>query len=42
MSINDVPEIWELFDGFELTEVQLNYTVSSGKGVPARELIVSS
>lgn len=42
LSINDVPAIRELFGGFELEEVELNYSVSKGKGTPARELIVSS
>lgn len=40
LSINDVPEIREIFGGFSFTEVELNYTVGSGKGVTARELIV--
>lgn len=40
LSINDVPEIRELFAAFSLTEVRLNYSVSGGKGVPAKELIV--
>lgn len=41
LSINDVPEIRELFGQFELIEVSLKYTVSSGAGKAARELIVS-
>lgn len=40
LSINDVPEIRELFGRFELQAVSLNYSVSGGKGTPARELIV--
>lgn len=40
LSINDVPEIRELFGRFELTEVGLNYTIGSGRGVHAKELIV--
>lgn len=41
LSINDVPEIREAFHGFAMEEVDLNYSVGGGKGVPARELIVS-
>jgi DNA adenine methylase len=40
LSINDVPEIRELFGYFELLPVELSYTVSGGKGTPARELII--
>lgn len=40
LSINDVPEIREIFGRFDMAEVSLNYTVSTGKGVPAKELIV--
>ena len=40
MSINDVPEIRELFGRYDLTEVALNYTIGSGKGLLARELIL--
>ena len=42
LSINDVPEIRNLFGRFELQEAELDYTVSGGKGRPARELILSS
>jgi len=40
LSINDMPEIRELFSQFELNEVELNYTIAIGKGVPAKELIL--
>ena len=40
MSINDVPEIRELFAGFELIEAELTYSVAGGHGTPARELII--
>ena len=40
LSINDVPEIRELFAGFAIEEVQLNYR-ASGKVTPARELIIT-
>ncbi|MCC5625960.1 DNA adenine methylase [Nostoc sp. CHAB 5715] len=42
LSINDVPEIREIFGRFELVEVSLNYTVGGGKGSAARELIIKS
>ena len=41
MSINNVPETREIFEGFDMLEVAVNYSVSAGKGVPARELLVS-
>jgi len=41
MSINDTPEIRELFSGFTIEAVGLNYRLS-GKVTPARELIISS
>jgi len=41
MSINDVPEIRDLFAGFAMDEVGLRYSVSGGKGTPAKELIIS-
>ena len=40
MSINDVPEIRKLFAAFTIEEVSLTYSVSGGKGKPARELII--
>jgi DNA adenine methylase len=42
MSINDVPQIRELFSGFDIEEVGVNYTAGGGKGTAARELIISS
>ena len=41
LSINAVPEIRELFSGFDIDEVELNYRVS-GKVTPAKELIISN
>lgn len=41
LSINDVPEIREIFGRFAMEEVQLQYTISGGNGRPARELIIS-
>ena len=40
MSINDVPEIRSLFEAFELRPVELTYSISSGAGTAARELII--
>lgn len=40
MSINDTPEIRELFARFTIEPVELNYRLS-GKVTPARELIIS-
>ncbi len=39
MTLNDRPEVRELFEGFEMEEVGLNYTVGKG-AAPARELII--
>lgn len=39
LSINDRPEVRDLFVGFEMEEVSLNYR-ASGKPTPARELII--
>lgn len=40
LSINDVPEMREVFRHFELIPVDLNYSISSGKGTAAKELII--
>lgn len=42
LSINDVPEIRALFDGFHFEEVKLTYTVSQSAGKEAAELIISN
>lgn len=42
LSINDRPEVRSIFDGFERDEAELTYTISSGKGTDARELIYRS
>ena len=42
MLINDRPEIREIFGRFIVDEVRLTYTVSSGAGTKARELIISN
>ena len=41
LSINDVSAIRDLFSGFDIEEVDLNYRVS-GKVTPAKELIISN
>lgn len=41
LSINDRPEIREIFAAFEMREVELTYTVAKGEGTPAKELIVT-
>ncbi|KZS54107.1 DNA adenine methylase [Rhizobium anhuiense] len=40
MSINDVPEIRELFSGCLIQPVELTYSVSGGRGTSAKELII--
>lgn len=40
LSINDRPEIREIFDGFAVQEVELTYTCAQASGTPAQELIV--
>ena len=42
LSINDHPEIREVFGGFEIRPVGLKYTVSKGKQTNGRELLVSN
>lgn len=42
LSINDVPEIREIFSGFALEEVQTTYSVAKGKRTTANELIISN
>jgi DNA adenine methylase len=41
LSINDRPEIREAFGGLKVQKVSITYSVNGGKGVPARELIIS-
>lgn len=42
LSINDRPEVRELFAGFELQPVELTYTVAGGQNAkPARELVIT-
>lgn len=41
MSINDVPAVREMFDGFHIAEARLTYTISNAGTTDARELIIS-
>ena len=41
LSINDRPEVRELFGSFQIEEVILKYTVAKTKTTEAKELIVS-
>jgi DNA adenine methylase len=42
LSINDVPDIREVFSGFHIDEVRLNYSISQGTGKRVGELIISN
>ncbi|MEP3892496.1 MAG: DNA adenine methylase, partial [Litorimonas sp.] len=42
LSINDVPEIRRIFDGFEFEEVSLTYSVSAAGRTEAKELLISN
>ncbi|MBL3610997.1 DNA adenine methylase [Rhodovulum sulfidophilum] len=42
LSINDRPEIRDLFGAFVIEEVRLNYSVSKGGATAARELIIAN
>lgn len=42
LSINDTPETREIFDGFDIEEVSLTYSVNGSGPTDARELIVAS
>lgn len=42
LSINDVPEIREIFGRFRLTSVSTSYTIQAGGARPAAELVVTS
>ena len=41
LSINDVPRIREIFEGFDFQEVRLKYSISNGESTEAKELIIS-
>jgi DNA adenine methylase len=42
LSINDVPEVREMFAWATIEAVELLYTITGGRGTKARELIISS
>lgn len=42
LSINDVPQIREIFTGCQIQQVDLAYSISGGKGTVAKELILSN
>lgn len=42
LSINDVPEIREIFKAFKIKPVELKYSVSKGKQTQGRELLISN
>lgn len=41
LSINDHPEVRRIFDGFTFDTADLLYSISGGRGVEARELIIT-
>lgn len=42
VSINNVPQIRELFKGFEFKEVKTSYSINSGNGKAVTELLISN
>lgn len=42
LSINDVPQIREIFGAFRLEEVRTTYSIGTGKGSSVGELLVSN
>ena len=42
LSINDHPDIREVFNGFGIKPVSLKYTVSKGKQTTGRELVITN
>ncbi|PHS05877.1 MAG: DNA methyltransferase [Blastopirellula sp.] len=42
LSINDVPRIREIFEGFDFQEVRLKYSISNSESTEAKELIISN
>ncbi|WP_143521541.1 DNA adenine methylase [Pseudovibrio sp. Tun.PSC04-5.I4] len=42
LSINDIPQIREIFAHFDMEEVSLNYTVSTKSQKKAQELVISN
>lgn len=42
VSINNVPQIRELFEGFSIKEVKTSYSLSSGNNKPVTELLIAN
>lgn len=42
LTLNDVPEVREIFGGFHIDSVELTYTVARGKAAQAREIIITN
>ena len=42
LSINDVPEIREIFSGFPMAQLSLRYTINGAEPLDARELVISN
>jgi DNA adenine methylase len=42
LSINDVPEIRQLFSGCQIHPVELTYSIAGGSGTSAKELIIEA
>jgi DNA adenine methylase len=41
LSINDLPDVRKVFADFKLAPVSLTYTITGGRGTPAKELIIA-
>lgn len=42
MTVNDVPELREMFSWAEIEMAELTYSVGSKNGKPAREIIITN
>lgn len=42
LSMNDTPEICEIFKTFAIESVQTKYTCSNGKSIPAGEVLIKN
>jgi len=42
LSLNDVPEVREIFKGFNIEAVKTRYTAQKGKPKPATEVLISN
>lgn len=41
LSLNDLPEVREIFKGFDIEAVDCTYSISGGAGKKVREVIIS-